>query len=169
MKILLTANLLLFLTQVFCGLSFAATSRVEGRLLDDVRIFEGEKCSKIVIALTLPVQYIRHFPFKQGDQLRIEIRPLRVGRSDVDALFKRESFVFEKTQAVPLNEILYEPDFTEGGPFLTLTFSRIVGYFVKPNIDHRSLDVFISASDPEQPFNQDVCIDFALKQSLISQ
>ncbi len=164
MNIRLGASILLLLTQVFFGVSFAATSRVEGRLLDDVRISEGEQCSKIVIALTLPIQYIRHFPVNQGDELRIELRPLRVGRSDVDAIFKRESFVYEHSKTLPLSEILYEPDFPEGGPFLTLTFDRIVSYFVKPGIDHRSLIIFIA--NPGQNLNREICIDFDSNQSL---
>ena len=167
MNIPLSTSILVLLTQMFCGLSFAATSRVEGRLLDDVRIFEGEQCTKIVIALTLPVQYIRHFPVNRGDELRIELRPLRVGRSDVDAIFKRESFVYEQTKTLPLNEILYEPDFPEGGPFLTLIFDRIISYFVKPGIDHRSLIIFIA--NPDQNFNREICNDFDSNQSLISQ
>ena len=158
MNIRLATALLIFLAQVLFGFSFAATSRVEGRLLDDVRISEGAQCSKIAIALTLPIQYIRHFPVDQGDELRIELRPLRVGRSDVDAIFKRESFVYQQTKTLPLNEILYEPDFPEGGPFLTLTFDEVVSYRVKPGIDHRSLNIFIG--NPGQNLNREDCIDF---------
>jgi hypothetical protein len=96
------------------------------------------------------VRYDRHFPYDSGQELRIKITPFDVSRDNAEALFKRETLVPFDHEYLPLNEVVYEGDI-EGGPYLTLFFSRCVDFWVEQGRDSRSIVVYVDEAVPETP------------------
>ena len=113
------------------------------KILDELDVQEGEDVTTIRITLTSPARYIRHFPYESGEELRIKIMLFDVSSDNREALFKRETLVPFDAEDQPLNEVVYEGDI-EGGPYLTLFFSRPVDFEVQQGTDSRSIVVYIS-------------------------
>lgn len=118
---------------------------VRKKLLDLLDVQDGEEVTTIRISLTSPVRYIRHFPYGSGEELRIKITLFDVSRDNREAFFGRETLVPFDNYDLPLDEVVYEGDI-EGGPYLTLFFSRRVDFEVQQGTDSRSIEVFFSNS-----------------------
>ena len=112
-------------------------------LLDELDIQESEEVTIVHISLTSPVRYIRHFPYESGEELRIKIKLFDVGSDNREGIFSRETLVPFETEGLPLDEVVYEGDI-EGGPYLTLFFSRSVDFRVQQGTDSRSIVVYIN-------------------------
>ena len=74
---------------VFFIAQYASAQPTRDRILDDVHIGEKNGCYTIKIAFTFPVRYVRHFPFKKGDELQIQIEPITMGPLEQQAIFDR--------------------------------------------------------------------------------
>ena len=140
--VLLVAGLLL--------LQPVAAQPVRDRLLDTLEIAAAEDGFSVLVRLTVPVRYVRHFPYDSGAELRIRIRPFNVGSSDREALFRRETLVPHGNDDNALAEVVYEGDI-EGGPYLTLTFSRCVEFTAGQGRDSRSIVVQYKDVMPDHP------------------
>ena len=116
---------------------------VRKKLLDQLNVQSGEEITTIRISLTSPVRYIRHFPYDSGEELRIKITLFDVSRDNREAFFSRETLVPFDDDGLPLEEVVYEGDI-EGGPYLTLFFSRRVSFEVQQGTDSRSVMVSFS-------------------------
>lgn len=121
---------------------------VRDKILDEVYVTRENDRPAIHVSLTFPFRYLSHFPPEEGAELRIRIKPVRIPISDSDAVFKREGIRPDRADTVGLIEVLYEGDI-DGGPYITLIFSRSVTYEVIPGTDYRHLTVI--AESPQQP------------------
>ena len=111
---------------------------VRDRILQDVEI--KDRC--IVVGFSFSVQYLRHFPTRTGDEVRIFVRPRAVGRINGDALGRREAVRPPGRQAVHLSEAIYDGD-SLGGPSVLLLFDRPVTFRVGMGTDFRSIVVLV--------------------------
>lgn len=116
---------------------------VRDRILDDVSITPTDGHYAIKVSFTTPVRYETHFPAHTGDDLRIQLQPVGVPFSELDAVIKRESVRPPDSGAIGLMEVIYEGDI-EGGPFLTLHFDHAVTFEVIQEPDFRSLTVLVN-------------------------
>lgn len=115
---------------------------VRDKILGDVDITRGPEGISIQVMFNFPVRYIKHFPQKTGDELRIKLRPIAISPIDREALFKRESVSPPRDNPAALSAVTYEGDI-EGGPFLTLIFQRSVHFTVNQGADFRSMAIVI--------------------------
>ena len=127
----------------------AGSEPVRKKILDELDVHEGDRVITLRISLTSPVRYVWHFPNEAGEELRIKITLFDVSSDNRDALPGRETLVPSGGESVPLNEGVYEGDI-EGGPYLTLFFTRRVDFRVEQGTDSRSIVVHISKPDTEQ-------------------
>ena len=121
---------------------------VRKKILDTLEIHEGEAVTKLHISLTTRVRYVRHFPYESGQELFIKITPFDISRDNAEAIFGRETLVPYGHEGLPLVEVVYEGDI-EGGPYLTLLFSRHVDFWVEQGRDSRSIVVYVDDVAPE--------------------
>ncbi len=117
---------------------------VRDKILDEVYVTSDNGSPTIHVSLTFPFRYLSHFPQDSGNELRIRLKPVRVPTSDKDAVFSREGVRPDRADMVGLMEVLYEGDI-DGGPYLTLFFSRPVIYEVVPGTDYRHLTVIVES------------------------
>ena len=123
---------------------------VRKKILETLDVYEGDAVTAIGINLTTRVRYVRHFPYESGRELRIRIAPFDISSDNTDALFRRETLVPSGHENLPLDEVVYEGDI-EGGPYLTLLFSRHVDFWVEQGGDSRSIVVYVDEVAPEVP------------------
>jgi hypothetical protein len=133
-------------TAIFLGAGLARpylhAQPVRDKILDEVYMTLENDRPAIHVSLTFPFHYLSHFPPDKGDELRIRLKPVRVPTSDSDAVFTREGIRPDRADTVGLLEVLYEGDI-DGGPYITLIFSRTVNYGVIPGTDYRHLTVVV--------------------------
>lgn len=112
--------------------------------LNDVTIAEQDGCALIQVKFNFPLRYVKHFPYESGDDLRIQFDPIPIAvpPGEGSALFTRESVRPPRNDIASLIDVIYEGN-VEGGPFLTLYFSRPVVFRVKQGADFRSLNIVI--------------------------
>jgi len=134
----------LIVVSFWSGLADAEPLR--DRILEDVEI--RDQC--IVIGLSFPAQYVRHFPQNSGDEVRIRLRPRISGRINGGALGGREAVRPPKRKSVHLLEVIFEGD-VMGGPYLLLQFDRRVKFQIGIGRDFRSFVVLVGekGSDAE--------------------
>lgn len=123
----------------------SVAQRASGSILSEVRIGEAQGCATISVGFNFPIRYVRHFPYRAGDEVRIQLEPIAIGQVDRDALFERETVRPWRREATALLEVVYEGDIP-GGPYLTLFFDRQVAFTVAQGSDFRSL--IVTVSDP---------------------
>lgn len=123
---------------------------VRKKILDRLEVYEDEAVNTLRISLTTRVRYDRHFPYESGQELRIKITPFDISRDNAAAIFERETLVPSSNEDLPLIEVVYEGDI-EGGPYLTLFFSRRVEFWVEQGSDSRSILVYIGEDAPDVP------------------
>lgn len=132
----------------------ASAQPTRDRILDDVHIGEKNGCYTIKIAFTFPVRYVRHFPFKKGDELQIQIEPITMGPLERQSMFDRESIKPPHHKNLPLDEVTYEGD-VAGGPYLNVYFNEVVNYEVAQGTDFRS--ILVAIQDPHPPAGTEAC------------
>jgi hypothetical protein len=112
------------------------------KIIDSALIKVDAEHVLIDVRLTYPFRYLSHFPPETGAELRIRIVPIRVPRSDLDAVFRNEGLVPPDAEVAAVDQVLYEGD-TPNGPYLTIRFTRPVRYQVIPGSDYRSVNIVI--------------------------
>ncbi len=120
------------------------------RILDDVRVSESDGCAFVTISFNFPVRYVRHFPYSQGNELRIQFEPINISPEDREFLFERESLRPWDREIAALLEVAYEGDI-EGGPYLTLLFDQSVTFLAGQGLNFRSLSVITAAAGAPTP------------------
>jgi len=120
------------------------------RVLNDVRMLEGNDCEYIQVEFNFPVQYISHFPPNAGDELRIQINPIIVSSQDRGALLLREALSPPDSGDLGLLSIIYDGELSSG-PVLMLQFRRPLSYSVGQGRDFRSVLVGIPGPDRTTP------------------
>jgi hypothetical protein len=122
---------------------------VRDRVLDTIDVQHTGDGTMIRVTMTVPVRYIRHYPYESGNELRIKVLPFDVRSNDRDALRQRESLVPPDDDPPELMEVIYEGDM-DGGPFLTLLFDHEVHYEVEQGRDSRSIVVHLLPVTPRE-------------------
>lgn len=120
---------------------------VRDRVLEEIRITEAPA---VHIGFAFPVRFAWSFPHEADDVFLIRIVPVDAAPEDATATIEREAVLPPATDRVPLTEVAYDGE-TEGGPFLTLRFSRPVEIQVRPGKDFRSLDITVSPAPDDPP------------------
>jgi hypothetical protein len=133
------------------ALSFAApySARAEAvtdQILSRADYFESSACAIVKVELNFPARYVRHFPFDHGQELRIEIVPVRVDEDERKFLFRRESLRPPEDARSMITSILYEGSAVPR-PTLTFVFRRDLSFKVGQGGDFRSLVVAIAKPD----------------------
>jgi len=147
-KILALAGLVVSLVAALWG-STLFSQPVRDRLLDIIEVEHTGDGTVLRIGMTVPVRYVRHYPYESGNELRIKVLPFDVRTSDRDALHKRETLVPFNDDPPELREVVYEGDMV-GGPFLTLFFDHEVHYTVEQGRDSRSIIVHLLPVVPQE-------------------
>jgi hypothetical protein len=96
------------------------------------------------------VRFAWAFPHKADDVFLVKVVPVDPAPEDASAAIEREAVLPPATDRIPLTEVAYDGE-TEGGPFLTLRFSRPVQVKVRPGKDFRSIDVTVTPAPDEPP------------------
>lgn len=119
-------------------LSLSASAQpVTGQVIDRVVVSHTTGCYEITIGLTLPMQYVGHFPAEAGDLLRIRLKPAVTEPLPPDVLAHRESARPNVVHGSPLVDVTYEGDTDE--PQLIVQFTHVVSYSITQGDDFRSL------------------------------
>ena len=147
-KILALAGFVVVLAAALWG-STLYSQPVRDRVLDEIDVQHTRDGTVIRITMTMPVRYIRHYPYESGNELRIKVLPFDVRSNDRDALHKRESLVPPDDDPPELMEVIYEGDM-DGGPFLTLLFDHEVHYEAGQGRDSRSIVVRLLPVTPQE-------------------
>jgi hypothetical protein len=122
---------------------------VRDRVLEEIRITETPS---VHVVFAFPVRFAWAFPHEADDVFLLKVVPVDPAPEDASATIEREAVLPPATDQVPLTEVAYDGE-TEGGPFLTLRFSRPVVIEARPGKDFRSIDVAVSPAPdaPPQP------------------
>ena len=115
------------------------------RLLDDVVLSANGSQALIVISMTVPIRYVRHFPYEPSKELRISIELVAISPGDRDARFQRETMRPKCSDAISLQEVVYEGDIF-GGPYVTLMLNQPQSFQVSQGRNSRS--IFVELDDP---------------------
>ena len=119
---------------------------VRDKVLEEVQVLINDGQLVIEVQFSFPLRYRSHFPQQSGEELRISLSPIRIPSSDLNAAFQREGVVPRHAEDVAIDEVIYEGD-SEGGPYLTLSFTREVSYEVIPGSDYRSMSIVVRSLD----------------------
>ena len=138
-------------TVAIIGVLFFATRPMAGRVVvDDLEVVQDRGCSTITVTFNFPVQYIKHFPYESGEDLRIQLDPIVTGTEEGNALYTRETVQLPPNGTGALVDVAYEGH-VDGGPYLTLFFQTPVKFNVAQGKDFRSLVVAVSVIDANSP------------------
>ena len=135
---------LLIAMLVFAVAGIHSAPPVRDKVLEEVDLVQHDGELVIEVLFSFPMRYRSHFPADHGEELRIRLLPVRVPSSDLDAVPRRESVIPEYAGAASVDEVIYEGDI-EGGPYLTVRFTRPVRYQVIPGADYRSMRVIVQS------------------------
>lgn len=117
---------------------------VRDKVLDEVSVVRSDGTLYVEVLFSFPLRYRSHFPEQRAQELRVRLQPVRVPASDLDAVPRRESVIPQYADVVSLEEVIYEGDI-EGGPYLTVRFTRPVRYQVIPGSDYRSMRIVVQS------------------------
>ncbi len=112
-------------------------------VVDDIRITQEQECYRVKVSFNFPVQYIKHFPYERGEDLRVQLSPILTGTEERAALFTYEKIQLPYDDTGDLIDVAYEGN-VEGGPYLTFYFKEPVNFKVGQGKDIRSLLVAFS-------------------------
>lgn len=133
----------LALLMLLVGGGALSAPSVRDKMLEDVQVVKNNGDLFVEVHFSAPLRYRMHFPADKGDELRIQLRAVRVPVSDLDALFRREAVTPPYGDVIALDEVIYEGDIQDG-PWLTLRFTRSVSYQVIPGSDYRSVRIIVT-------------------------
>ena len=132
----------LLLTTLFLLFSILPCHAAQNRIIDAVEIIPYPSGTKIHILFNYRLQYISHTPAKEGDYLRIQLRPIFTPGSTVADLAVAEYATWQSVPIIPLSEIRY--DGTKGEyPTFEIRFLKVVSYKVEPAPDLRSIIILL--------------------------
>ncbi len=133
---------------VLCLLGFGSRLPAQpagNRIIEDAWLERSGECGWLTIRFTLPMQYVSHFPPEQGKELRIQLKPLGINRSDMPALGHNEPIRVADLDAIaPVQRLDYEGQYNPNAPVISLVFEDEVHYRVQPGADFRSIRILLS-------------------------
>lgn len=131
------------LSLAFAGVAgIAAAGPVTGRVFSRVKVNETEACAVVDIGFNITVQTQSYFPEGRGDHVRIDLKPIEVGRVNGSAV-SREELRPPANEKAGIQEIQYDGD-APTGPVLTVTFNSDRYFIVDQGADFRSVILKIS-------------------------
>jgi hypothetical protein len=130
---------------VLACLALVAPMRARSEVLDRVEVKKVGNNAEIQVRFSLRVQYLRHFPLKQGDTLRVYVA--LVPPNGVIPSAVREQRNSPITDLVPRFTVTF-PD--QGGSVL-IKFAKPVEFQVRPGADSRSIRVLVPLAPPTKP------------------
>lgn len=122
-------------------------------VLGEIEITDKEECAIVKVSFNLMVRYKRHFPYKSGEELRIQIEPIAFTESEKEAVGQDESITPPESDIAGIDQVFYEGG-DSGQQSLTLFFNHPVSYTVQQGADSRSIVVHVflpSATLPCEP------------------
>ena len=127
--------------------TLTAAPRVEAepaldRVLASVQASNQKSCTALSIAFNLRIRYLSHFPVGQGQELRIQLRPIDGAQAAAEILTRRESLRSPDTKFGHIRAIDFEAG-QAAGPSLVIQFQESVHYEVSQGGDFQSLIVTI--------------------------
>jgi len=129
---------------VYANISLSQRTE-SGKVFNEVLISEYQGCYYICVQFDYPMRYMNHFPFDQGKELRIELQPMDVIRSDVPALFRVEAASLPDDH-FPLSEVVWE-GLMGNSLYLTLHFQEEESYSVSQCTNFRGVLVTVPEKD----------------------
>ena len=159
----------IWLTLALLGCALVAHAETSlPRLLEALELREQDETFEMSIRFTTPIRYLRHSPADSGDTIQIQVAPVSLDPGDSTSLARRESLGAPPGWPVPLLEVVYEGN-RSNGRYVIVRFSREVAFDVRPGRDFRSLVVSIRSSPktarPGAPAPMPSDTDTALKRS----
>ena len=112
------------------------------RVLASVQVSNQKSCTALNIAFNLRIRYLSHFPSSQGQELRIQLRPIDGAQAAREILTRRESLRAPDTKFGHIRAIDFEAG-QSAGPTLVLQFQEAVHFEVSQGGDFQSLIVKI--------------------------
>jgi tetratricopeptide (TPR) repeat protein len=119
-------------------------------LLEALELREHDDVFEVSVRFTTPIRYLRHAPSDVGDTLQIQVAPVALDPSDAPFLRHRESLAGPPGWPVPLLEVVYEGNRSDGR-FVVVRFAREVSFEVRPGDDFRSLLIMVRPSKRAAP------------------
>lgn len=140
----------LFLLVIFAAVVLmilpAAAEPVTDRILSTVHVSENKQCAALRIGFNFRVDYTSHFPFTQGDELRIKFRFIDPEVAAREILTKTETIRPPSSERAAVKKIEFE---TNGsGLTLTVYFRHHVFYKVAQGTDFTSIVVAVPGTRP---------------------
>ncbi|MDH5230216.1 MAG: hypothetical protein OEY38_09160 [Gammaproteobacteria bacterium] len=132
----------------FLGLVLLYTFQIveaPNRLLQDVLVYEEGQKNVLQVKFNLPVRYENHFPQGPSDFVQIKIRPVSLSGVQKNEYIGSDTILPGFLEKVPVSDIAYEGD-VNGGPFLSLRFSKPVNYQIAEDSSMRSILLILPAS-----------------------
>ncbi|MFZ5619159.1 MAG: SPOR domain-containing protein [Pseudomonadota bacterium] len=130
------------------AINLASAQPVSDRVLSRIRVNETEECAVVTIDFNFTVQAEAHFPEDHGDHVRIDLRPIEVGRVN-GAVNSREELRPPSSRRAGIQEIQYDGD-APTGPTLTVTFVGERYFRIEQGGDFRSVVMKISDSPVDE-------------------
>lgn len=128
------------------GLALAARAETSlPRLLEALELREHDDAFDVSIRFTTPIRYLRHAPSESGDTIQVQVAPVSLDPGSASFLARRESLPAPPGWPVPLVDVVYEGDRSDGR-YVIVRFSREVSFTVRPGRDFRSLVVSVTPS-----------------------
>ena len=139
------------LTLVVSPVSMAST-----RVIDDLEIVASNGTALVRVSLTVPLQYLRHFPASEGEILNIFMQAVTQERiRDATIPLLDEVRRSKKTDKVPCFTVTVVPpvDIARAPIQFVVQFAETVNYRVEPGRDGRSFDIEIRRREgaPKEP------------------
>jgi len=120
----------------------AAAEPVSDKVLSRVRVAETQACATVTIGFNFTIRVESYFPGDRGDHVRVNLKPIEVGRVN-GAVRSREELRPPSSEIAGIQEIQYDGD-SQTGPILTVTFNRDRHFHVEQGADFASVVVKVA-------------------------
>ena len=115
------------------------------RVLNNVLVSNQKQCTAIDIGFNLRIRYLSHFPSSEGQELRIQVRPIDGAFASSEILTRRESLRPPATKYGRIRSITFEAG-SAAGPILTILFDQPTRFDVVQGGEFQSIVVKILGS-----------------------
>lgn len=112
------------------------------RVLNNVLVSNQKQCTAIDIGFNLRVRYLSHFPSGNGQELRIQVRPIDTAFASSEIVTRRESLRPPATKYGRIRAITFEAG-SAAGPILTIQFDQPTRFDVSQGGEFQSIVVKI--------------------------
>jgi len=110
-------------------------------ILQDVSIVDQNGVVEVATKLSVPFNYVKHFPRSRGKIIQIQIR-IDDESLSAQELKRRETITPDSSEILEIRDVIYEGN-VRGGPYLVLRFNSVVNFTIKHNENTKQLSIFI--------------------------